>query len=121
MTNDMKKTEIFNVVFALVITCKTSSKLPNAYLQISMICEGEVRSNRETGPNRSLFINLVQKCSLNRDISITHYCSWHKLKCGLFAYLVIRPEVPGNADNEGHTKRGHMPAYPVSGEDTGIQ
>lgn len=73
------------------------------------------------GPNGCLSINLAQKYSLNRDISRTHYFSWHKLKCGLFTNLVIRPEVPGNADNEEQTKRGHVTDCPASGEETGIQ
>lgn len=60
-----------------------------------MTCEGRVEdwsNNKATRSNWCLFINLVQKCSLNRYILITAYFSWHKLKHGLFSNLVIQPE-----------------------------
>lgn len=49
-------------------------------------------NNKATRSNWCLFINLVQKWSLNRYILITAYFSWHKLKRGLFSNVVIQSE-----------------------------
>lgn len=75
---------------------------------------GEERNSKATASNGWLFIHLVQKCSVNRDTYVSF--SWLKLECGLFSNLAIRPEVPGNADNEEHTDCGHVPDCPMSGE-----